>query len=236
MSKESDGEKVICQVSGLSMDKGAAVWVGNLRTPLLALLKKKCPNLNTGGYISGKEYNRLLSEYVEDVLEKDKGELSRIEDEVVRSIEESQVLARNINLSYDKNLTIGEKLADRIAEFGGSWTFIIFFFLFLLVWMGLNVFVFTSRPFDPYPFILLNLILSSLAAVQAPIIMMSQNRVEAKDRIRAEHDYQINLKAELEIRSLHEKMDHLLLRQMQHLSEIQQIQIDLLNKIQETKK
>ncbi|MFN6039300.1 MAG: DUF1003 domain-containing protein, partial [Bacteroidota bacterium] len=125
----------------------------------------------------------------------------------------------------------GDRMADRIASFGGSWRFVIIFLLFLFCWIIFNLFDFAYLNFDPYPFILLNLILSSLAALQAPVIMMSQNRVEAKDRLRAEHDYQINLKAEIEIRSLHQKMDHLLMKQMQHLTEIQQLQIDLLEKI-----
>ena len=130
-----------------------------------------------------------------------------------------------------KPLTFGQKAADKIAKVGGSWKFIICFFVFLAIWMCINTVLLKSQAFDPYPFILLNLFLSCLAAVQAPIIMMSQNRQEQKDRQRGEHDYKINLKSELEIRELHEKIDHLIIHYQQDLLEIQKTQIDLLENI-----
>src|SRR5207253_1421499 len=126
---------------------------------------------------------------------------------------------------------IKKRLSDHIASFGGSWRFISLFGAVLFGWIILNAILLLNRGFDPYPFILLNLILSCLAAIQAPIIMMSQNRAEARDRLRAENDYKVNLKAELEIRHLHEKIDHLLRRQYNRLFEIQQIQIELLQEI-----
>ena len=122
-------------------------------------------------------------------------------------------------------------MADKIATFGGSWTFLICFAIFLFIWIGMNSLVLVLRPYDPYPFIFLNLILSCLAAIQAPIIMMSQNRQEAKDRIRSQHDYQVNLKAELEIRHLHEKVDHLLSHQWSRLVQIQELQLELLSEL-----
>jgi uncharacterized membrane protein len=115
-----------------------------------------------------------------------------------------------------------------VADFGGSWNFIGLFALVLVVWMAFNVWVASRAVFDPYPFILLNLVLSCVAALQAPIIMMSQKRQEAKDRLRAENDYRVNLKAELEIRNLHEKVDHLITRQWERLAEIQQIQLEIM--------
>jgi len=133
------------------------------------------------------------------------------------------LLSENIEPEIESELIIGQKLADRIATFGGSWTFIIIFFSFLLVWMCINIWVLATKPFDPYPFILFNLILSCLAAIQAPIIMMSQNRKEQKDRSRSEYNYKVNLKAELEIRLLHEKIDHLMIHQNQRLLEIQEL-------------
>jgi uncharacterized membrane protein len=140
-------------------------------------------------------------------------------------------LSKNINAEFEQNLTFGERLADKIADFGGSWNFIVIFGGVLLLWVAVNSMILIWRPFDPYPFILLNLVLSGLAAVQAPIIMMSQNRQEAKDRFRSEHDYSINLKAELEIRHLHEKIDHLLKNQWQRLLEIQEIQMELMEEL-----
>ena len=128
-------------------------------------------------------------------------------------------------------MTLGERVADKVASFGGSWTFIITFFSFIIFWMILNIWIIASKPFDRYPFILLNLILSCLAAIQAPIIMMSQNRQEQKDRQRSEHDYKINLKAELEIKILGEKIDHLMVHQNKKLLEIQEVQIDYLEDV-----
>jgi uncharacterized membrane protein len=146
-------------------------------------------------------------------------------------LRQHEILSSDIGKQFEKKLTFGERLSDRIASFGGSWRFIILFGAVLLLWIALNAVFLVNRGFDPYPFILLNLILSCLAAIQAPIIMMSQNRAEARDRLRAENDYKINLKAELEIRHLHEKIDHLLRRQYNRLFEIQQIQIELLEEL-----
>jgi len=144
----------------------------------------------------------------------------------------------NFNIEDDENnqLTFGQRIADKVALFGGSWTFIISFFLFITIWIMSNVFFLNQKTFDPYPFILLNLILSCIAAVQAPIIMMSQNRQEEKDRLRAKKDYQVNLKAELEIRKLHDKVDELMIQQHKKIMEIQQIQIDLMKQILENQK
>jgi uncharacterized membrane protein len=172
--------------------------------------------------------NLFRSEYVENALEDERGELSRLDLEVIESLKQQEILTQNVNLTFEGDLSLGERVADRVAGFGGSWTFIITFFTVLVVWMAVNTTLILTRPFDPFPFILLNLVLSCLAAIQAPIIMMSQNRQESRDRLRSENDYQVNLKAELEIRHLHEKIDVLLKHQWQKLLEIQQIQIDLM--------
>lgn len=144
------------------------------------------------------------------------------------AIKNNSILSENIQDEIEGDLTTGEKLADKVASFGGSWAFIIVFFSFIMIWIFINILFISTKPFDPYPFILLNLILSCLAAIQAPIIMMSQNRQEQKDRIRGEHDYKINLKAELEIKLLSEKIDHLLVNQNKKLLEIQELQTDYL--------
>ncbi len=141
------------------------------------------------------------------------------------------LLSKNVDSEFEQSWSFGERLADRIAAFGGSWIFIICFGIFLALWIGINSVVLVAHPPDPYPFILLNLVLSSLAALQAPIIMMSQNRQEAKDRLRSQHDYQVNLKAELEIRHLHEKIDHLQSHQWDRLAQIQEIQLDMLSEV-----
>jgi len=165
------------------------------------------------------------------VLEEEKGELSTLEEQVVRSLREQELLSKNVDLEFEQQLTFGERMADRIAEFGGSWRFVIGFLVIVVVWVVVNAVVLLWRPFDPYPFILLNLVLSCLAALQAPVILMSQNRQEAKDRLRGEHDYRVNLKAELEIRLLHTKLDQLLTHQWQRLLEIQRIQTELIDEL-----
>jgi uncharacterized membrane protein len=170
------------------------------------------------------------AEYVRNVLEEDLGALSSLEHEVVKSLREHEVLAENVDAEFETERTRGEHLADAIAEFGGSWRFICLFGAFLGIWILTNA-VLSLRAPDPYPFILLNLVLSCLAAIQAPVIMMSQNRQEAKDRARSEHDYKVNLKAELEIRHLHEKMDYLLKEQAQRLFALQELQIDLMEEL-----
>ena len=157
--------------------------------------------------------------------------MTTLENEVLTSMRNHETLSKNVDSEFEGEWTLGERLADHIATFGGSWIFLILFGLFLLVWICINSFILYAHPPDPYPYILLNLILSCLAAIQAPIIMMSQNRQEAKDRLRSEHDYQVNLKAELEIRHLHEKLDHLLSHQWERLAQIQEIQLELLAEI-----
>ncbi|HEX9444536.1 MAG TPA: DUF1003 domain-containing protein [Candidatus Binatia bacterium] len=202
---------------------------GELVRPGVAdLIKKRVPGWTPSAMLCHDCVDLFRSEYVEDVLEDERGELSRLDREVLASLKEQETLTENINLAFEKDLTVGDRIADRVATFGGSWTFIIIFFIVLVLWMAVNSAVVLARPFDPYPFILLNLVLSCLAAIQAPIIMMSQNRQESRDRLRSENDYQVNLKAELEIRHLHDKIDMLLKHQWQKLLEIQQIQIDLM--------
>jgi len=163
--------------------------------------------------------------------------LTKREQEMIRHILQRSHVARNINKEFDEQLTFGQRLADRVASFGGSWTFIMIFGAILLFWVILNSVVLAryNQAFDPYPYILLNLFLSMLASIQAPIIMMSQNRQAAKDRLDAAHDYEINLKAELEIASLHAKMDELREKQWAELVAMQQEQINLLMKLLEKK-
>jgi uncharacterized membrane protein len=200
-----------------------------VRPRLVERIRGELPAWSPEGFICHDDLNRLRGDYVQDLLADEKGELSTLERSVIESLARHETLAQDVDAQFQKKLTLGERMADRIADFGGSWTFILSFGGFILVWVVINTIVLMARPFDPYPFILLNLFLSCLAAVQAPIIMMSQNRQEARDRMRSENDYRVNLKAELEIRHLHEKLDHLLQHQWERLIEIQQIQIELMN-------
>lgn len=209
---------------------------GELIRPKVAeIVKKRFAQWTSASFLCLNCLNLFRSEYIEDALQEERGELSRLDLEVITSLKEQETLTENLNLAFEKDLTFGQRIADRVATFGGSWIFIIVFFFILIVWMIVNSALMLTRPFDPYPFILLNLVLSCLAAIQAPIIMMSQNRQEARDRLRSEHDYQINLKAELEIRHLHEKLDVLLKHQWEKLLEIQQIQVDLMQELVDKK-
>ncbi|TGK04531.1 DUF1003 domain-containing protein [Leptospira selangorensis] len=177
--------------------------------------------------VSLGELNLATMKYIQGMIQKETSELSSLEEEVKNSLENQELISEDLNQTFQSGLTFGQRVADKVADFGGSWTFILLFGFSMAVWIGINVF-FTVVRFDPYPFILLNLLLSTLAAIQAPIIMMSQNRQEAKDRARSEMDYKINLKAELEIRHLHEKIDHILKNQWRRLTEIQQIQMQMM--------
>lgn len=221
----------ICQIDHKEWPKDSLMPASSVRGNLANLIRLEHPNWDENGYISLHELSNYRDKYVRSMLSDEKGELSSIEMEVVNSLKNAGVLSRNINEEITEHLSFGQRIADKVAEFGGSWTFIITFFSMILVWILLNIIILASKSFDPYPFILLNLVLSCIAAVQAPVIMMSQNRQETKDRLRSLNDYQVNLKAELEIRQLHEKMDHLLIKQGQRMLEIQEIQLDLMEQI-----
>ena len=198
---------------------------------MLEFIRKQHPAWDGCGFVCFDDLGDSRQQYVKEVLREEIGELSALDHEVVESLREHEIVTSNIDTQFERALTFGERLSDHIAEFGGSWKFIIVFGAVLIAWIILNAVVLLTRAFDPYPFILLNLILSCIAALQAPVIMMSQNRAEARDRLRAQNDYKINLKAELEIRHLHEKIDHLLQKQYNRLFEIQQIQIELLEQL-----
>jgi len=227
---------VICEVCKKPKSPHSGMIADLIRPSLLEFIKKKLPDLDSKAFICLDDLGEFRKDYIKEVLEDEIGELSALDHEVIESLEQHEILSSDISKQFEKKLTFGERLSDHIASFGGSWRFIILFGSVLFGWILLNAIFLLNRGFDPYPFILLNLILSCLAAIQAPIIMMSQNRSEARDRLRAENDYKVNLKAELEIRHLHEKIDHLLRRQYNRLFEIQQIQVELLEEISRQKK
>jgi uncharacterized membrane protein len=222
---------LVCQVCKKPKSPHGGMLAELIRPSLLEFIKKRMPGFDSKGFICLDDLGDFRKDYVKEVLEDEIGELSALDQEVIESLQQHEILSSDISKQFERKLTFGERLSDHIAEFGGSWKFLIMFGATLLIWIAINGVILATRAFDPFPFILLNLILSCLAAVQAPIIMMSQNRAEARDRLRAENDYKVNLKAELEIRHLHEKIDHLLRRQYNRLFEIQQIQIELLEEI-----
>lgn len=218
----------ISQISNQEILKGEEVKGIDIREGIFILIKSIFPDFDKESYITIDELNHYRRIYLTSLITQEKGEIAVIDKDVVEAIKNNSILSENIQDEIEAELTFGQRLADKVATFGGSWAFIITFFTFILIWMIINIWFLATSPFDPYPFILLNLILSCLAAIQAPIIMMSQNRQEQKDRQRGEHDYKINLKAELEIKLLSEKIDHLLAHQNKKLLEIQEIQTDYL--------
>ncbi len=222
---------VLCQICKKQKSRGDVLPGDMVRGPVVETIRKRHPQWSSSGFICLDDLNHFRTEHVQEALVEEKGELSSLEEEVVKSLKAHELLSKNINVEFDRELTFGQRVADKVAEFGGSWRFIISFGVVLAVWIVINSIALLWRPFDPYPYILLNLVLSCLAALQAPVIMMSQNRREAKDRLRAEHDYRVNLKAELEIRHLNGKMDLLLTHQWQRLLEIQEIQTELMEEL-----
>lgn len=221
--------RLVDAITGAALKRKDAIRVDDLRPALAEYIRSQHPSISSDDYVSRRAMDDLRGRYIAELLKDERGEISFLEAEVVESLKTHDTLTENIEDEYDDVRTLGDRVADWVAAFGGSWTFIIGFFAFLGFWMMLNVALGEKEAFDAYPFILLNLILSTLAAFQAPIIMMSQRRQEAKDRLRALNEYKVNLKAELEIRHLHEKVDHLLNRQWERLTEIQQVQIEMMN-------
>jgi len=229
MKKKIDGH--LCAVCGKTFPNRDLVPGAAVRDPITEEIVRDHPDWSPESFICRPDLAKYRTMYVHSLLESEKGELTILEQDVLDSIQDHELLAKNVEAAFDQKWSLGERLADRIAAFGGSWTFLILFGAFIALWIGMNTLVLVFHPPDPYPYILLNLVLSCLAAIQAPIIMMSQNRQEAKDRLRSQHDYQVNLKSELEIRHLHEKIDHLLSHQWERLAQIQEIQLDLLSEI-----
>jgi uncharacterized membrane protein len=215
-------------ISKQEIPEGEEIPGIEIRPGIFKLIQNEYPGFGNDDFITLTELNKFRRVYLTSLVVEEKGQLAAIDRDVMEAIQNNSILSENMQEEIESELTFGQKVADKVASFGGSWTFILSFFTFLLIWIFMNVWAIATKPFDPYPFILLNLILSCLAAIQAPIIMMSQNRQEQKDRQRAEHDYKINLKAELEIKLLSEKMDHLLVHQNKKLLEIQEVQIDYL--------
>lgn len=219
-------------ISGKEFPLSDKILGKSVRKSILEIIQKDHPKFKASHSLSINELNFYRETYISNILLKEVGDLTKLDQAVLKTITKETTITDKIDEEL-KNYTYGQRIADKVAEFGGSWTFIISFLTFIALWICLNIIIYLNKGFDPYPFILLNLILSCIAALQAPVIMMSQNRQEEKDRERAKNDYMINLKSELEIRMLHEKIDHLIMHQEEALIEIQKVQIDMMNDILE---
>jgi uncharacterized membrane protein len=208
------------------------IVAASVRPQVAAHITEHFPEQWTGsGFICRRCLNRERLDYVTERLKQERGVLSSVEAEVAAKAGQHLLIARNIDEQFQKEITLGQRAADAVARVGGSWTFVLSFLAFLVCWMALSSLILYEHSFDPYPYILLNLVLSCLAALQAPIIMMSQNRASERDRVESTHDYETDLKAEIEIASLHDKVDHLLHVQWERMVELQEMQMDLLTEI-----
>jgi uncharacterized membrane protein len=218
-------------ISGEKFSISQKISAKGLRESLFSYIHAKHPAFELDSYLAVSELNELRSQFISDYIRDEIKELGLVESQVIASMTDQSTISDKLDTEIKEKPTFGQRVADKVATFGGSWTFIISFGCFLVVWIATNVIVLSSHPFDSFPFILLNLILSCIAAMQAPVIMMSQNRQEEKDRERSKKDYLINLKSELEIRILHDKIDHLMMHQHQDLLEIQHVQVEMMNDI-----
>jgi len=223
-------ETAVCAVSGERRPRRELVALGTLRPALAERIRVDHPELGNEALVSRGVLDGYVLAQVETLIAAERGELSELDRQVTASLAANELVSTNVEASFEGQRTLGERASDGLAAFGGSWGFVFFFFLTLAAWIAANALA-GAAAFDAYPFILLNLVLSCLAAIQAPIIMMSQRRQEEKDRARSLNDYRVNLKAELEIRHLHEKMDHLIARQWQRLAEIQELQMELIQNL-----
>ncbi len=221
----------ISDVSKNEFPVSEKVSAKSIRHSILDLIQKDHPTITHESFLAKSELNVYREKHLSGYMANEIGELSELEKTVLASLTGNTTLTDKLDGDEQTNITFGQRIADKVASFGGSWTFIISFGVFIFLWISLNVFWLLNKGFDPYPFILLNLILSCLAALQAPVIMMSQNRQEEKDRDRAKKDYMINLKSELEIRTLHEKIDHFIMDQQQELLELQKDQIGMMKDV-----
>jgi uncharacterized membrane protein len=236
MATPNNHKKSNCEVCGQEFCYTKLFPVRLIQNSIIESALQKHPHINRNGFVCYPDLRELRTHYVEKLLLQDKGALSSLDKEVLESMQSQEVLSENVNKKFDRDLTFGEKLADKVAQFGGSWKFITSFLAILILWMIFNSFILYNRVFDPYPYILLNLVLSCLAAIQAPIILMSQNRQAEKDHLRANEDYCTNLKAELEIQQLHSKLDLFMKRQWETLIELQKMQLELTEDLLHKKK
>lgn len=237
MSKEriiKSKEHFVSDISRETFPYSQKVEASSISDNLIKFIQTKHADFSDNSCLSISELSAFRVDFISFKLKGQMGELSALEKTVLDTFSNGNQISNLTIQKDDSELTTGQKMADHVASFGGSWTFIISFGIFLVIWISINTTILMNKGFDPYPFILLNLILSCIAALQAPIIMMSQNRQEEKDRERSKLDYMINLKSELEIRTLHEKIDHLIIHQQRDLFEIQQIQIEMMKDIQQS--
>lgn len=225
--RKAHGKTALCAITGRHYKRRLLRPLDSIRPAVEALILEDHPDLPGEALIGPDALARYRMNYLEALLQQEHGEFTELDRQVAESMAAHETIAEDTESEFDQDRSLGERLSDALARFGGSWTFLMIFAALMMGWMLINNHE-GGKAFDPYPYILLNLVLSCIAAVQAPIIMMSQKRQDQKDRRRSANDYRVNLKAELEIRHLHEKLDYLISRQWSRLAAIQEIQLDML--------
>lgn len=223
----------VSELSGATFPTDERVSGESVRAPIMRLIQREHPDFDASKHLALSELNAYRERYITEYLDQEVGQLTGLEQTVLASMKNHSIVCGADRDKKAPKPTFGERISDRMTRFGGSWAFVILFGSIIVLWMAVNIFWLSNPAFDPYPFVLLNLLLSYLSTLQAPVIMMSQNRQADQDRQRSEKDYMVNLKSEVEVRMLHEKIDHLMIFQQQRLIEIQQIQIDMLTDIQQ---
>ena len=220
--------KANCSLCSTPTDTRKLVAPQKLENKIVELIKQDRPEWEAKRGICPNCLEQYRAKKFLGYLEAEYTKISDLEKSLISKIARRGRVSKLVNVEYEATMTLGEHLADRVAKFGGSWPFIGIFGAILVGWMAFNTWVLATHAFDPYPYILLNLVLSTIAALQAPVIMMSQNRQAEKDRLQAQQDYEINLMAEIEIRDLHDKLDGLRYKQWHELWHIQQRQLEIL--------
>ena len=227
-SSAGKGPALTCEVSGRQFGRDELTELRSLRAAVAARIRADHPELGSESLVSREVAAEYRNSYIEELLRREQADYVDLDNRIGLILAKEEALVPTVEDELLEKRTLSERVSDRLAAFGGSWMFLGLFAFVLGAWMAFNVWAASKDVFDPYPFILLNLVLSCIAAVQAPIIMMSQRRQEQKDRLRSLNDYRINVKAEREIKLLHEKLDHLITKQWHQLTEIQQLQADIL--------
>lgn len=223
-------ETQTCPICHKEVSETETIPYSALNKSLRQILHKQNSKITEDDHICLPCFESARTQSFAHQIKKNQKDLTHLEKQVLQKLNDRETIVASPT-EIECNLSLGQRISDKVATFGGSWAFILSFLGILVVWIIFNSVMIAQDRFDPYPFILLNLVLSCVAALQAPIIMMSQNRKEEKDRERAENDYMVNLKSELEIRTLHEKMDHLLRSQMHTLMDFQEAQLEILQRL-----
>jgi uncharacterized membrane protein len=227
----ADQETFPCRICGVKEKKEDLVPAERIPASIVDCIIRECPEWSPEGFICQTDLDRFMIQYARDVVDQERAGYASLEGTINGDIRVEDHLPKNDNVEYEKAMTLGERVSDSLAGFAGSWTFILVFAGLLVLWIVLNSYILLARPFDPYPYILLNLVLSIIAAVQAPVIIMSQNRQEVRDRLHAERDFQVSIHTDAEIHRLHKKIDYLMTDQGQKILEIQNIQLELIEEL-----